>query len=141
MWILIADFLKSQLKNLTSPLAIFMGIGLVFGGAATWLREDAINDTNAKWELKVAIAAIVSHNEVQERQLKIERLEKTLALKEQEDVEKIKADQEALSKQAADFPLSGDCTRCRIPNERIWVRGAKDLAGKSGNPGSKAPGS
>lgn len=130
------------IKNLASPITWLVGISLIFGGAATWLREDAINDTNAKWELKLSQEALKAHNEVQEKQLVVEKLQAKLALKEIEDVAKAKEDAEALAKQAVDFPLSPDCLKCRIPNERIWVRGAKDMAPKPGAANfSKAPGS
>lgn len=138
------NFLKGflNIKALTGPFAILMGFGLVFGGAATWLREDAINDTNAKWELKLSQAELKAHNEVQEKQLSIERLQKTLALKEKEGDEKAKADAEAIAKQAVEFPLSPDCLKCRVPNERLWVRRNEGVAEKSSSPRPKAaPGS
>lgn len=128
------DLLKKFIPGiggLSGPIVWILGITFVAGGAATWLREDAISDTNAKWEAKAAQAALAAHNQVAEKQLDIERLEKILALKEKEADEKVKADAEALSKQAADFPLSADCLKCRIPNERIWVRGTQGVASKS----------
>lgn len=131
-----------NLKALTGPIAILTGFALVFGGAATWLREDAIRDTDAKWELKLSQAELKAHNEVQEKQLAIERLQKTLAIKEKEGDEKAKADAEAIAKQAVDFPLSPDCLKCRIPNERLWVRRDEGVAQKSSSPRPKAaPGS
>lgn len=141
----ILDLLKKfipGLGGLSGPVVWILGITFIAGGAATWLREDAINDTNAKWEAKAAQAALAAHNQVAEKQLEIERLEKTLALKEKEADVKAKEEAEALSKQAADFPLSADCLKCRIPNERIWVRGAEGVARESSKPRSiSKPGS
>ncbi len=142
---IVLDLLKKfipGLGGLSGPVIWILGITFLAGGAATWLREDAINDTNAKWEAKASMAALAAHNEVTEKQLEVERLQKTLALKEKETDEKVKADAEALRQQAADFPLSADCMRCRIPNERIWVRGTEGVASKPGKPGLTAkPGS
>ncbi len=124
-------------------VAIVGGVLLAFGGAVTWLREDAIQDTNTKWELKAAQAAIVAHNEVQEKQLIVEKLQRQLAIKEMADNEKAKLDEAELAKQATDFPLSPECMRCRVPNERLWLRGTPAVAPKSSSIGSgaKAPGS
>ncbi len=132
---LVLDLLKKFIPGiggLSGPVIWILGITFVAGGAATWLREDAIHDTNAKWEAKASQEALVAHNLVTEKQLEVERLQKTLAIKEKEADVKAKEETEALSKQAADFPLSPDCMRCRIPNERIWVRGVKGLASESG---------
>ena len=140
----VLGLLGLNLSSLTSPVVWVLGLVFVFGGAATWLREDAINDTNAKWELRVAQESLKANNAVQEKQLQVERLQKVLSLREKADEEKANADKEVLEKQAASFPLSPDCMRCRVPNERIWVRGGQGVAGKSNGPSSaasKAPGS
>jgi hypothetical protein len=123
-------------------VAIVGGVLLAVGGAITWLREDAINDTNAKWELKASQAALAAHNEVQERQLLVEKLQRALAIKEIAENEKAKLDEAELAKQATDFPLSPECMRCRVPNERLWLRGTPAVAPKSSGIGLKAsPGS
>ncbi len=129
-----------KMPSLTGPLTWLLGIAMVFGGAATWLREDAISDTNAKWELKASQAAIAAHNAVAEKQLIIERLTQKLVEKENADVEKAKLDIENLAKQSEEFPLSKECSLCLVPNERIWLRRNQDVAGKSSKPISK-PGS
>ncbi len=129
-----------KIPSLTGPLTWLVGITMIFGGAATWLREDAIADTNAKWEIKASQAALIAHNAVAEKQLEIERLTKKLVEKENADVEKAKLDIESLAKQSEEFPLSEECRKCSIPNERIWLRRNQDMAGKSSKPISK-PGS
>ncbi len=129
-----------KMPSLTGPLTWLVGITMIFGGAATWLREDAISDTNQKWELKASQAAMVAHNAVAEKQLEIERLSKKLIEKETQDAEKVKLDLESLAKQSEEFPLSKECSLCLVPNERIWLRRNQDVAGKSSKPISK-PGS
>lgn len=125
-----------------SQVGWIIGILFAFAGAATWLREDGISSSNTQWELRLSQEAAKAHNEVQEKQLVIERLQKKLALKEAEDAAKAEADKVALEKQQADFPLSAECMRCRIPNERLWLRGNQAVAPKSrASDISKAPGS
>jgi len=137
----ILGLLGFGLPKLSAGMVAILGGLFIFAGAATWLREDGISDTNAKWELKVSQAAIAAHNAVAEKQLEVERLQKKLALKEVEDAEKARMDAEVLAKQQADFPLSPECMRCRVPNERIWVRGGKGDGAKSQSSISKTPGS
>lgn len=131
MLLKVLGFFGINLSSLTGPLVWLVGITFIFGGAATWLREDAINDTNSRWELRLSQEALKAHNEVQEKQLQLERVQKVLALKEKDDEEKLQKDREIVEKQKVDFPLSPECARCRIPNERIWVRGGSGVAGKS----------
>ncbi len=131
------------LKMDFGPIAILLGVLFAFGGAATWLREDGISDTNKLWEAKASEAALKAHNEVQAKQLIVERLQKQLNAKEMADDAKRREDEVAVERQKVDYPLSPDCLKCRVPNERIWVRGDRAVAGKPSGNQSKvtAPGS
>jgi len=126
MFKIISTLLEAMgIKSVGTPLVILAGLIFSFAGAATWLREDAINDTNQRWEAKIAVERIAAHNALAEKQLDLEKVQKQLALKEQDDENKRKNDQAEVEKQKVDFPLSPECMRCRVPNERIWVRGDK----------------
>jgi len=110
------------IKSVGTPLVILAGLVFSFAGAATWLREDAISDTNLKWEAKIAVERIAAHNALAEKQLDLERVQKQLAQKEASDDAKRESEQHLVDQQKVDFPLSPECMRCRVPNERIWVR-------------------
>jgi len=120
--------LLSWVKKLTGfgawagTATIVVGLVVAFSAAATWLREDAANDCDARWKLELsnlragALAAEAKQNR------RIAELESKLGTKlsELEAVEKVKDD--ALDKQANSIPLSEACNVCRIPNESIWLR-------------------
>lgn len=129
------------LKNLTGPLVWILGFIFISGGAITWLREDAINDTNAKWNLEVAKADATHKLEIGAKQIEVERLQTRLLLKEKADDDKAREDQEYLDSQKAQFPLSPECSRCRVPNERIWVRGKQSTSVERTSKPTSKPGS
>lgn len=110
------------IKKITTPL-IFAGV-VLFGAAAAaaWMRDDAIQDCNMKWELRLTAETLALKTRAAEAQAAVDALATKLANTEAQLKEKHDAEKESLAHQKADFPLSADCAKCRVPNERIWLR-------------------
>ena len=137
MWIISWFSAALGLKKFAGTATLVAGIVVVFSTATAWLRDDALKDCNAAWELKLVkeskdLAAKVAAREssLAEMSLKLKELqgEKESALGKY---------QQLLEKQRASVPLSKACSECRIPNERIWVRpGARTSSRIQTDPGS-----
>ena len=101
---------------------LVMGFLVGSSALAVWLRDDAIKDCNAAWELKIAKANNDLVTQLAAKQARITALEVRLAEGEAKaSLEDIKRKEE-LEKQREQIALSKECDACRIPNERIWVR-------------------
>lgn len=133
MWLKIGAWISEAigLKKVFSVATIVAGVLVISSAAIGWLREDAVNDCNAQWELKLAKA----NGELKERLAKQEIAFADL----QNKLRDVQVAEEAsrnenlnlLEKQRETVPLSQACISCRIPNERIWVRRDKG-SGASG---------
>src|SRR4029077_4944324 len=94
-----------MLWNLLKPSGIFGG--LTFVGAciltmlavATWLRDDAIKDNDAQWQLKLTKANQDLHTQIGERNLKLQKLEQKLAEVDQALAAAAEMNRKALEKQ------------------------------------------
>lgn len=104
--------------QLTTYAAVFLGAT----AALAWIREDAVRDTNAVWELKIVEQTAELKSEVARRVKKLEELQRILSATEMEAARLTKENSEHLEKQRETVPLSQACTACRIPNERLWLR-------------------
>lgn len=148
-------FSLSKLAGLITGTSGFFGIGTLILGiivalaaAASWMREDALNDCNTQWELKLAKANQELHNKIGEKNLKITALEKKLLEVDAALAAAVDLNRRALEKQRETVPLSDACTACRVPNERLWLRrpakigveGGVEGGGRSASSaGSEAP--
>lgn len=120
LWNLIKGFLPS-----TGWLGYaFLAGGLLLGlsASAHWLREDAFNDCNAGWQLKVAkeneailLKAAVQGKKIWELETKLLSLADKATAMEAENAKLLKDQRDAV-------PQTDDCKRCRVPSARIWVR-------------------
>jgi len=133
--------LKSALgiSKLTLPLMLLLGVVFVMSAAAAWMREDGIRDCTVQWELKLASETLSLKNRVLAAQQEHAALLGKLREAEDKLTEVQNANATTLAKQKEDFPLSADCSKCRIPNERIWVRpdkGDSKQSRISGKPGT-----
>jgi len=117
-----------MLWNLLKPsgiigvLTAFGAFVLALGAVSAWIRDDAVRDTNAAWELKLTKAAQELHNKVGERNLKIQALEQKLVEVDQALAAAVDLNRKVVEKQRASVPLSEACNACRVPNERLWMR-------------------
>lgn len=103
---------------------VFVAGSMVLGlsASAHWLREDAFNDCNAQWELKIAKANASVLAGVAEKDRKIKDLE-TKLLSVADKADQMEKENALLLKVQRDgTPLGDDCKRCRVPNARIWLR-------------------
>jgi len=110
------------LTNLTGPATILAGLILLFGAGVNWFREDAINDANAKWELRLAKEQAKLKDAALVRDNRIRSLEEKLQEEQQKADAATFANNQLLEKQRETVPLSEACNSCRVPNERLWVR-------------------
>ena len=118
-----------------ATLAVGLLVGV--GGIAGWLREDALSDCNARWELEIAKRNASLRDAVSKAEIKLKGVELKLA-DALRDAEAAKiSEAAALEKQRAETPQSADCSKCRVPNERIWLR--RDRTGSARS--SVSPGS
>ncbi len=127
------------ISKLTTPLLILGGIVFSCAAAAAWMREDALKDCNASWELKIASETLALKNRAIEAQAKVTELAAKLQETEEKLKEKHNVEAESLAHARTEFPLSDACAKCRVPNERIWVRtgkGSKLQSTPSGKPAS-----
>lgn len=128
--------------GLSSPfLLLVVATGLAMAAAAAWMRDEALDKCNASWQIELAL----KNNEI--LALTRER-DQMIAVKDREIAARMaaaesKAHEEAalLKEQANEFPLSLDCAKCRVPNERIWVRKSAAAPTASSNRSKAAPGS
>lgn len=120
MWMLLRAFI---------PSSGLLGWGFLVGGSilalsasAHWLREDAFNDCNTAWELKVSKQNVELLASLAKRNGMILDLEtKLFAMRERSEI--LAADNaKLLEKQREATPQTDDCKRCRVPNARIWLR-------------------
>ena len=126
------------LTNLTGPATILAGLVLLFGAGVNWFREDAINDANAKWELKLAKEQAKLKDGLVAREVKLKELEEKLREEQLRVDAASMANANLLEKQRDTVPLSEACNSCRVPNERLWVRpgSARASGGLQSRPGS-----
>ena len=101
---------------------VVMGVLVLFGAALGLVREDATNDCNVAWKSKIELQTANLRAQIAEQA-------KVIALKDQQLEVAVKTADEAMAKakveletQRASNPLSVDCTRCRVPNQYIWLR-------------------
>lgn len=87
-----------------------------------WLRDEAIDKCNLEWKVKIDDANQALHNLIAAKDGKIKKLEDLLAEQDRTATLTALAASRELETQRANFALSDDCKRCRIPNARIWVR-------------------
>lgn len=122
--------------KLGAQLTTYAGLALAITAAAGWLREDAKKDAlvevqaeyqTANAELKLKLAA-------KEKQATL--LQNILQTTEKE-AERLQGENKAmLEKQRDAIPLSDSCDHCRIPNERLWLRGKAPATSVKGGSGS-----
>ena len=126
------------LTNLTGPATILAGLLVLFGAGVNWFREDAINDANAKWELRLAKEQAKLKNDLGAREAKLRDLEEKLREEQLKVDAASMANANLLEKQRETVPLSEACNSCRVPNERLWVRpgAARASGGLQSRPGS-----
>lgn len=107
-----------------------VSIFVVGGGLLVLTHEDAVRTCNAKWELSISEANLKREKDVGDANERIRVLEQSL-VKVIEERNALQVDQvKILEKQREATPLSEDCTRCRVPWGRVWVR-----RGSKGGPG------
>jgi hypothetical protein len=125
------------LGQLTGVATILAGLMVGIGGLAAWLRDDAVKECNLGWELTHAKRTAGLKDQVEKQTLALKSLELKLT-EAQADAERAREGEKvALEKQREAMPSTADCVKCRIPNERIWLRrssGAPKASG--GSPGS-----
>lgn len=135
-------FLLEWVKKLTGLSAwagtttLVVGVLVAVGGIAGWLREDALNDCNVKWELQIAKRSAALKEQVANAEIAMKSLELRLA-EALREAEVSKANEtKALEKQRENTPQTADCAKCRIPNERIWLRRNQTGRANSSDSGS-----
>lgn len=117
-----------MLWNLLKPsgiigvLTAFGAFVLALGAISAWIRDDAVRDTNAAWELKIAKQNQELHNKIGEKNLKIQALEQKLVEVDNALAAAVDMNRKAVEKQRVSVPLSEACNACRVPNERLWLR-------------------
>ncbi len=144
MFSLVLTWVKGKAKswlgltNLTGPATILAGLLVLFGAGVNWFREDAINDANAKWELKLAKEQAKLKDGLATREAKLKELEEKLREEQLRVDAASMANANLLEKQRETVPLSEACNVCRVPNERLWVRpgSARASGGLQSRPGS-----
>ena len=95
------------------------------GAAATWLAEDAKQRCDTNWELKLSQESLKLQKLAEDRGTKITELEQKLKDVEEKKVAEAETEKKELEKQREKVPLSKACNECRVPNDRIWLRGSK----------------
>ena len=109
-------------QGITIQVTILAAFLMASGAAANWLRDDARNDCNAAWEIKLGKANEAVLLELAARQKKLDDLQRILAATEGEAARLDSENRKLLEVQRASVPLSNACLACRIPNERLWLR-------------------
>ena len=115
-------FFPFNLK-LSAQLTTYAAVILGFSAAAAWLRDDAKNDALAEAKLQYEAANNELKLEVARRVKKLDELTNILKTTEQEAARLQGENTVLLEKQRETVPLSEACNSCRIPNERLWLRG------------------
>lgn len=121
------------LGSFAGVATILAGLVVGVGGLAAWLRDDAVRDCNAQWELEVTRRGAALRDAVAKQALQLKDAERKLtealasaeAAKESERI--------ALEKQRETIKSSKSCIECRIPNERIWLRRDRTSSPRSGS--------
>lgn len=113
------------LSSWTGYGTILVGGLMIMGAAATWLAEDAKSRCDTSWELKLSQESLKLQALAAERGTKITELEAKLKESEEQKQAEALASAKELEKQREKIPLSKACNECRVPNDRIWLRGPK----------------
>lgn len=98
---------------------------MIMAAAATYLAEDAKHRCDTNWELKLSQESLKLQQLAAERGTKITELESKLRESEEQKQAEALASAKELEKQREKVPLSKACNECRVPNDRIWLRGPK----------------
>ena len=117
----------SRLLGLLGPgafgkLTMLLGLIISVSAAGAWLREDAKNDCNQEWELKIAKGNEKLTLELAAKRLRIEDLEQRL-IQAANIIDATRSENVSLlEKQREATPQSQSCLACRIPSDRVWLR-------------------
>jgi hypothetical protein len=122
--------------KLGAQLTTYAGIALAATAALAWVREDAKRDALAEVqaEFQVQTAELKTQLAVKESKLKL--LQNVLETTEKEAARLQSESKVVLEKQRETIPLSESCDKCRIPNERLWLRGKAAPTSVKGSSGS-----
>lgn len=108
--------------NLAGAATVVVGLVVALSAAAGWMREDAIKDCNAQWELKLAKANAELAKAVSLRDAQLTNLQEKLRLAQDAQAAAQVETSRVLELQREQIPLSEACMACRVPNEHLWVR-------------------
>lgn len=100
--------------------------------------EASINETcDLKWKKQIADESDKVEQRVRDRDSKIAELEAKLQVEIDNADAKRRELEAAIDAQRDKIPLSEACLQCRIPRDRIWLRGGPRT---TGGPGQGVPG-
>lgn len=136
---LVLEWVKKLLGigGLAGSLTLVAGVLVLIGAISNWLRDDAIKDCNASWKLVLTQRTAKLQTEATANALRVKELEQKLSEALADADAAKQSEKVALEKQRESIPENPDCTKCRIPNERIWLRrDGKAAARSSLRPGS-----
>lgn len=136
MWIFSWISKALGLSRFAGTATFVAGLLIIISAAAAWIRDDAVNDCNVAWELKLVKEQEKLKNELAARGLKLKELEEKLLLALQREEQVTGENSKLLEKQRERIPLSEACNACRVPNERLWVRPAGAPSRSQSGPGS-----